>query len=101
MSLRLLPEADAELTAAAQSYENVSSGLGERFLSEAIDAFFLIERHPRRSSRVPFRSRREIRRRLLDHFPYAIVYEVRSAECLVIAVAHAARKPAYWRKRLP
>ena len=72
----------------------------ERFLSEAIDAFSIIERHPRRSARVRFRTAREIRRRLLDHFPYAVVYEVRSSECVVVATAHAARRPGYWRDRL-
>jgi plasmid stabilization system protein ParE len=86
--------------AVAQRYQNESPGLGERFLSEALDAFSLIERHPRRSPRVRLRTSREIRRRLLDHFPYAVVYEVRSEECVVVAIAHAARKPGYWRGRL-
>jgi len=100
MKLRLLPEADAEVMAAAQWYENQSPGLGERFLSETIDSFSVIERLPRRSARVHFQTTRDIRRRLLDHYPYAVVYEVRTSECLVVAIAHAARRPGYWRDRL-
>lgn len=96
MRVRLLPEADAELTAAAQWYENRGPNLGERFLAEAVDAFTAIGRTPHRFARVRYRTPREIRRRLLYHFPYAVVYEVRKDECLVVAAAHAARKPAYW-----
>jgi toxin ParE1/3/4 len=95
-TLRLHPE----LQAAAQWYEDRVAGLGERFLIEAVDALALIERHPGRSSRMKHRSPREIRRRMLDHFPYAIIYEVGTTECIVLAVAHAARKPGYWRGRL-
>jgi toxin ParE1/3/4 len=38
---------------------------------------------------------------MLEHFPYSIVYKVTATQCIVIAVAHAARKPGYWRDRLP
>jgi hypothetical protein len=37
---------------------------------------------------------------MFDHFPYSIIYEVMAMECVNIAVAHAARKPGYWRDRL-
>ena len=99
MKVRLLGEADEELTA-AKWYENRSAGLGGRFLGEAIEGFSSIGRYPRRFARVRFRSGREIRRLLLPHFPYALVYEIREAECLVVAVAHTARRPKYWAKRL-
>jgi plasmid stabilization system protein ParE len=101
MNVRLHPDADDELQAAAQWYEDRVVGLGERFLSEAVDALTQIEKHPRRFARVKQRVAREIRRRTFPHFPYAVVYEVTTTECVVIAVAHAARKPGYWRERLP
>lgn len=100
MIARLHPEADVELQAAAQWYEDRVAGLGERFLAEAVDAFVAIEKHPRRFARVRHRTSREISRRLLTHFPYRVVYEVRETECIVVAIAHAARRPAYWRDRL-
>jgi len=100
MKLRLLPEADAELTAAAQWYENRSPGVAQRFLTEAVDSFEVIERYPRRFARARLRTSREIRRRMLSHFLYAVVYEVRDSECVVVAIAHGARRPGYWRGRL-
>jgi toxin ParE1/3/4 len=100
MKLRLHPEADAELHAAAQWYEDRVIGLGEQFLVEAIDAFTDIENHPQRFGRAKYRTAREIRRRVLDHFPYSVVYEVRKEECIAVAIAHAARRPGFWVNRL-
>jgi toxin ParE1/3/4 len=100
MNVRLHPAADEELKAAAQWYEDRGAGLGERFLDECVDALLRIEHHPRRFGRARYRTSREIRRKLLDHFPYAIVYEVRAEECVVVAVAHVRRRPGYWRERL-
>ena len=74
--------------------------VGERFLSQAIDALAKIEKYPRRFARTKHQTGREIRRRMFAHFPYSIIYEVTAAECVVIAVAHVARKPGYWRDRL-
>jgi toxin ParE1/3/4 len=73
MITRLHPDADAEMLAAAQWYEDRVTGLGQRFLSEVIDALSEIERHPQRFARVQYRSPREIRRCMLAHFPYGVV----------------------------
>jgi hypothetical protein len=100
MKLRLLPEADVEIQAAAQWYEIRVAGLGERVLAEAVDALSEIEQHPRRFAQIRYRSKREIRRRFLVHFPYYFAYEVREDECVVVAFAHASRKPGFWRDRL-
>jgi plasmid stabilization system protein ParE len=100
MTVRLHPEAERELQAAAQWYEERVEGLGERFLSEAIDALTAIEKHPRRFARSRYRISREIRQRSLHHFPYLVTYEVKESVCLVIAVAHGAQRPGYWRDRL-
>ena len=51
-------------------------------------------------SRERYRSKLEIRSRMLTHFPYFVVFAVREADCVVIAIAHAARRPGYWRERL-
>jgi hypothetical protein len=63
MKVRLHPDADEELQAAAQWYEDRVAGLGERFLTQAIDALAEIEKHPRRCTRTKHRTGREIRRR--------------------------------------
>jgi len=39
------------------------------------------------------------RKALLNKFPYALVFEVKSDMVNIIAIAHAKRKTAYWRKR--
>jgi toxin ParE1/3/4 len=100
MKSRIDSEADAELQAAAQWYEDRVSGLGERFLNEALAAITEIEKHSHRFSRVPYRTKAEVRQVLLDHFPYHLIYEVRENECIILAVAHAARRPGYWRNRM-
>src|SRR5436190_424980 len=97
MKLRLHNEAEAELQAAAQWYEDRVAGLGEQFLTEAINAFSEIELHPERFTRVKHRTPREIRRRLLRRFPYSVVYELRQDQCIVLAIAHTSRKPGYWK----
>jgi hypothetical protein len=40
-----------------------------------------------------------VRRFLLKRFPFAIVYEVVSSDIQILAVAHARRRPQYWKKR--
>lgn len=100
MRVRLHREAELELQATAQWYEDRRPGLGEQFLGEAVDAFHAIERTPHRFARTRYRTSREVRRRILDRFPYAAVYEVREHECLVVAVAHLHRRATYWRDRL-
>jgi len=41
----------------------------------------------------------ELRRLLLDRFPYGILYAIGTSSVRVIAVAHLHRKPGYWRGR--
>src|SRR5438105_14766218 len=101
MKLRILPEAEAEIRAAAQWYEGRRRGLSDLFLAAVGDAIAAIERHPRRYPRpVGVRTRRNVRRFLLSEFPSSVVYEITEDELMIAAVAHAHRRPGYWRKRL-
>ena len=59
MKVTLHPDADDELQAAAQWYEDRGGGLGERFLAQAIDALTEIEKHPRRFTRTKHRGARD------------------------------------------
>jgi toxin ParE1/3/4 len=70
-------------------------------LEQVVDGFFQIIKHPRRCPRYATLRHREVRRLLLDRFPYAIVYEMIDNRPVVLAVAHSARRPGYWRKRRP
>jgi hypothetical protein len=43
----------------------------------------------------------DIRSTKVKRFPYRVVYVVVDDSIDVIAVAHAKRRPGYWRRRLP
>ena len=76
MTTSLHPDADDELQAAAQGYEDRVAGLGERFLAEAVDALVEIENHPRRFARTKYRTAREVRRRNAP--PLSLLHDLRS-----------------------
>jgi len=40
------------------------------------------------------------RRHALPRFPYAVVFQEKEDILLVIAVAHAKRRPVYWKQRV-
>lgn len=44
-------------------------------------------------------ARGEVRRRLLDRFPYSILYLVEVREIVVIACFHGRRDPTRWHRR--
>jgi hypothetical protein len=97
----MLMEAREEAEAAAQWYENLQQGLGERFLESLAGALEHIETQPQLFPLLEtLNTRRKVRRCILRRFPYMVVYEVRPQETLVYAVAHVRRRPNYWKKRL-
>ena len=97
MNVRFLSAADEEVDAAARWYEVRREGLGLRFLAELDDAIDAIESRPTQFPVHPFPGTENIRRRLLNRFPMPFVYDVRETECVILAVAHLARR--YWRSR--
>lgn len=100
MSVRLHPDAAAELDDAALWYEQEQSGLGGAFLSEVSRAIATIEGAP--AAWTLFRKSRRIRRFLLTRFPYALLYRADVDAIVIVAVAHTKRLPGYWRaRRLP
>ncbi len=42
----------------------------------------------------------EIRRYVLNIFPYSILYSIELDHVLIVAVAHQSREPNYWKDRL-
>lgn len=101
MRLRIIDEAEAEYREAAAWYDQKQSGLGVEFLDALSQTFQFIEEDPQRFARMEMiqKTSREIHRCLLPRFPYAVIYEVRSDELLVIAVMHVRRRPNYWKDR--
>jgi len=39
------------------------------------------------------------RRKLLERYPFGIIYRVEGGEILIVALAHTSRQPEYWRGR--
>lgn len=94
--LDLHPEAGEEAVAAVAWYAERNPGAAADLLSEIERAFERILENP-----LAFPShRRGTRRYVMRHFPYAIVYRIAAAGLQVIAVAHAKRRPGYWKERL-
>ncbi|WP_394829760.1 type II toxin-antitoxin system RelE/ParE family toxin [Pendulispora albinea] len=88
-----------EAEAAARWYEERQPGLGDDFFVTVEDTIHAIAdaRNPGTVSPDDPRARR-VR---LYRFPYFIVFMLRSAsEIVIVAVAHAKRRPGYWRERL-
>ena len=41
-----------------------------------------------------------MRRRMLNRFPYGLLYAVEADRIIVVAVMHLHRRPGYWKDRL-
>ena len=96
MILRILEEAQAEISEASRWYDRRRSGLGEDFLRELSSSLREIEAHPSRFPKLRSRKARHCRRRHVRRYPFSIIYNVRIDEILVIAVVHGHRRPGYW-----
>lgn len=95
-TLELLDEALDEAEGAARWYAERSEDAAVGFAEELAAALTLIERAPARWPRYD----RNTRRFLLRRFPYSVVYRIEASRIVVIAIAHAHRRPGYWRTRL-
>jgi toxin ParE1/3/4 len=91
------PEAEAEMVAAAEFYEAKSAGLGIDFIAEVERATRALVTY----ARIGHRFSRRLRRILVQRFPYGLLYRVETERIVVVAVAHARRRPGYWRHREP
>lgn len=95
MRLRWHGEARAEVDAAAAFYNDKQPGLAQRFLDDLEDALRRIQRHPQTYRQIEG----DIRKCRVPHFPYGVIYRVRSDLIEVIAVMHLRRSPGYWKQR--
>lgn len=84
--------AEAELNDAIRYYEKEQVGLGVAFLTEVRRCTAAILEFPEANSVI----QGDIRRRLCDRFPYALLYERRTDQIRILAVMHLKRRPNYW-----
>ncbi|MDB4278307.1 type II toxin-antitoxin system RelE/ParE family toxin [Deltaproteobacteria bacterium] len=97
-TLRVLPDAEAELQSAAIWYEEKRRGLGIEFVAVVDQALQSILDNP--EACPVWRTDRPYRKRSLKRFPYVVFYCLDSATVEIVAVAHAKRRPGYWLERL-
>lgn len=96
MNSEFLPEAEQEFREATRYYEAEASGVGVAFVAEVRKAVRSIIENPYAAAAVGA----GIRRTVLKHFPYDILYAVEPDLIMVVAVAHQKRRPQYWHSRI-
>jgi plasmid stabilization system protein ParE len=101
VTLRILDDAEAEIETARQYYNLQAYALGDRFLDDLAQTLNRIAASPNTFPKLETLPDSEpYRRALLKIFQYAVIFEIRATEIVVMAVAHTSRKPNYWLKRL-
>jgi plasmid stabilization system protein ParE len=96
MTVRVRPEARADLLDAARWYDGRRPGLGSEFI-DAIDAVFVrIDNGPLRYRAVHL----DLRVALCRRFPYAVYFQADGADVIVFGVLHQRRDHTLVYKRL-
>jgi plasmid stabilization system protein ParE len=94
-SVIFLVEARAEALDIFRWYEEQRTGLGIVF-GDALDTAIGRVRELPLAHPVVYR---DLRRALVDRFPYALYYRAQSDAIVVVAVVHGRRHPNRWRQR--
>ena len=95
MSLSFHPDARRELLSAMEWYDDNAGGRGWDLLAEVEAAILNILEYPE----LWPATHAFCQRCLTGRYPYAIVYQIHDAHIIVFAVAHASRRPGYWKSR--
>jgi toxin ParE1/3/4 len=93
--VRIHPEALTDLAEGRDAYARRSPVAATRFLVEIDQALVLVREAPERWALY----RVGMRRFVMSSFPYSIIYHVDERTIDIYAVAHAKRRPLYWRNR--
>lgn len=90
------PEATQELEQSAAWYQERSDAAAKGFALAVDAAINKISQNPERFPRVD----RRHRACNLRKYPFQVIYRQEGEKIYIIAVAHAKRRPGYWRARL-
>ena len=93
--IRFRPAAAREFAADFRYYEKDYEGRGARFVAAVEATLAQVAAAP---LRFPILYEPDIRSAKVKRFPYRVVFVVVDEALDVIAVAHAKRRPAYWRR---
>jgi hypothetical protein len=88
-----------EVFAVARRYDDDRVGLGDEFIEALDDSLQTILSSPQTWPVWPGikQASPPIQRYVMDRFPYAVGYQVMGDAVVVVTVAHAKRRPGYWR----
>ena len=75
--LRFHPDVSVDVKGSYEWYEERSTGLGDRFISQLEHSYEAI-----------------------SHFPFSVIYKETHDTIFILAVMHNSRKPGYWQDRV-
>jgi plasmid stabilization system protein ParE len=90
------PDASREFEQAVQKLQSENTAAAIGFLESVQRVLANLRTNPLQYQAIEG----NIRRAPLRRFPYNVVYSVTELEVVIIACAHTARHPKFWRKRL-
>lgn len=90
------PAAQRELDQAFDWYEKQETGLGDRFAEEVRTAARLVCEKPDLHPIIY----RDVRAQRVRIYPYRLIYRVRAAKIICLAVHHDRNDPEIWRRRV-
>ena len=95
MTFSFHPEAKTEFNEAIDYYEEYEQGLGYDFVIEVFESIQNIVNYPTAWPVIG----EDVRRCLVNRFPYGIIYSIEQDEIFILAVMHLRRHPDYWKNR--
>ena len=96
MNVFFLELAEQEFYDSQDYYEEQQTNLGERFEKEIHSTLNRIQKFPNMYVKI----RKDVRKCVVNKFPFNLLYSVEEDHILIIAIAHHHRKPDYWVERL-
>ena len=90
------PEAESEMGASAQYYEEKQVGLGKRFLESVYTAIRRVCLMPSMYQHVGG----DIQICNVERFPFCVVFRNGKTYIGIVAVIHSKRRPGYWKDRV-
>ncbi|MHB1421861.1 MAG: type II toxin-antitoxin system RelE/ParE family toxin [Gemmataceae bacterium] len=92
----LRAEAQTDFDEAFDWYEAQRPGLGIDFAAEVQKVFDRISANPLLHGMVF----QDVRKAIVQRFPYSVLYRAESAQVLILAVFHGKRDPSIWQGRV-
>jgi len=95
MTVRNILEAELEILETVTFYQERAGGIAADFFNEFRKARAEIKAFPEFWKEVG----QGYRRKLIERYPFGIIYRIVGDEIQIVALAHTSRKPGYWKGR--